>query len=588
MPATITDEPRWRLRRPDPDAVAALARARRISTVTASLLVARGVADAGAAEKHLEARLTDLHDPSALPDLPRACERILRAIESKETILVHGDYDVDGVTGTTILMRVLERLGARARWHIPDRFADGYSFGAHTLVKARETGATLVISVDNGTSAVETIGALADLGIDTIVTDHHEPPLGSLPRAVAIVNPKLESSRYPFRELCGGAVAFKLAWGLCQAASGASRVRADLRELLVECLGYVAIATVCDVVPLVDENRVLARHGLRALEMGRSPGVRALLAQTKLEGKHPLTAEDLAFKIGPRINAAGRLSNAREAVECLLAPDDATALRAAMLLEERNVERKRIELELTAAAMRAAEPFADRERYPVLVIAGQGWHQGVVGIVAARLVERFGRPALVIGLEGDSGRGSARSVAGFDVLEALHGGARSFQRYGGHAQAAGCEVLASDIDAVREAVCARAREMLAAKPAVVRDLWIDCEVSFPHVNADLMREIERLEPFGERNERPMLFASDLRLAATPRVLGADGTHLKLALRSGAHVLEGMCFGAARRASELAPATPIHVLFAPKWNDFRGERKLEIEIRDFRVGDRPAL
>jgi single-stranded-DNA-specific exonuclease len=568
--------------------VSELVRAHGVSEIVGRLLVTRGIIDPTLAHAHLEPRLAALHDPALLPDMSAATRRIARAIADGETILVHGDYDVDGVTGTTLLMRLFEKLGARARWHIPNRFTDGYSFGAHSVARAEDVGARLVISVDNGTSAVDTITELARHGIDTIVTDHHEPPPGALPPAVAIVNPKLAGSTYPFRELCGGAVAFKLAWGVCQELSGGGRVREELREYLVEAMAYVAIATVCDVVPLVDENRVLARFGLRSLANTSNPGLRALLSVAKIGGGATLEADDVAFKVGPRINASGRLGSAQKAVELLLATDATRAAQLATELDQLNEERKRIEAELVIAARAQAEAYADRDAHPVLVLAGQGWHQGVVGIVASRMAQRFERPAVVIGLDGDKGRGSARSVGGFDILDALQGGAAHMIKYGGHAQAAGCEVHACDVDSLREAVCARAREKLAIAPFSASDVWIDSDVSLNQMSDSLMREIDRLRPFGEKNERPLLYSGDARLAEPVRTVGADGTHMMLLLRQGSRVMKAMAFGMAHRASELAMGKPVHAVYTPKWNAFRGETKLELEIIDFKSGERPAI
>lgn len=591
MSPAVLARPPWKLRSPDPSAVAALVRAHGISDVAAALLVVRGITDAKLAGDHLEPRLSALHDPSLLPGMAAATERVLRAIERKETILVHGDYDVDGVTGTTLLVRLFRLLGARVAWHIPNRFTDGYAFGAHSVAKARETGAKLVISVDNGTSSRETIAELLDIGVDTVVTDHHEPPDpslgGELPPAIAIVNPKLADSTYPFRELCGGAVAFKLAWGICQAVTGASRVRTDLKQYLVDAMGYVAIATVCDVVPLVDENRILSRYGLKSLAATRNPGIRALFSVAGLDGRE-LEADDLAFQVGPRINAAGRLGSASTAVELLLCDDPVLATRLASEIDAKNTERKRLSAELFEVASRAAEVFSDPERHPVLVLAGEGWHQGLVGIVAARLAERFARPALVIGLREGVGRGSARSIAGFSVLDALHGGAAHMERYGGHEQAAGCDVRAENLDLLREAVCARAHRILDGQGFAAPPMWIDSEVPFERFGPELMREISRLAPFGERNEKPVFLASDLRLAEPPRTVGSDGTHLVLQLRRGAHVLKAVFFGAAARAGELRMGEPVHAVGTPRWNVFRGERKLELELADFRTGPKPAL
>ena len=346
-----------------------------------------------------------LHDPFGLPGMEEACERLARAIRDKENVLVHGDYDVDGVTGTALLTRLLRQVGARVRWHIPNRLVDGYSFGEHSVRRARETESTVVISVDNGTSAGETIGQLNDIGVDTIVTDHHEPPDGPLPDALAIVNPKLHESTYPWRELCGGAVAFKLAWGLAQHLGEGRQASAEMKKFLEEACAYVAIATVCDVVPLLDENRVFARYGLRALGSSTNPGLRALCQTAKLDGRTP-TAEDVGYQIGPRINASGRLGSAQRAVDLLLAETDEHARALARELDGLNDRRKTIEREVLAEAQQVVEDsLSDPDQHPVLVLAGQGWHQGVVGIVAARLVDRYHRPAIVIGLDGAEGRG---------------------------------------------------------------------------------------------------------------------------------------------------------------------------------------
>jgi single-stranded-DNA-specific exonuclease len=561
----------------------ALMRAAGLPRTLASLLIARGWAEPALARNHLDPKLSALHDPALLPGMKRATARIRQAIESGETILVHGDYDVDGVTGTALLMRLFELLRAKALWHIPNRFTDGYSFGQHSIERAKAVGARLVISVDNGTSAGETIAALGREGIEVIVTDHHEPPAdGALPDAVAIINPKLANSSYPFRELCGGAVAFKLAWGLAQEMSGAQRVRADLRDFLVDAMSYVAIATVCDVVPLVDENRILARYGLRALEATHNHGLRALLKVADLNGRR-LDAEDVAFKIGPRINASGRLGSAARAVELLLAPDENSARRAALELDLCNEERRRLEAQLLPQVMEAAQPYADAEQHPLLVLAGQGWHQGIVGILAARVAERFQRPAILIGLDGPQGRGSARTVEGFHLLDAIEAGRAHVLRAGGHGQAAGLEIEAQCVEAFRLAVNQRAREMRAQTPLVQRTLWIDHELPFAEVNEELMRQLERLRPFGQHNERPAFLSRGLRLAEEPRTMGADKSHLGLQLRAGAQVLRAMAFRMGARASELKAGTDIHAVFTPKWNHFRGETRLELEILDFRCG-----
>jgi single-stranded-DNA-specific exonuclease len=585
-------QPPWRLRRADPQLVRRLARENSLPDLLAQLLVLRGHGDSETVQGHLARSAHALHDPALLPGMGAACARIVRAIEGRETILIHGDYDVDGVTGTALLMRLLRLAGADVHWHIPNRLVDGYSFGEHSLARAREVGATLGLSVDNGTSAFEAIAELAAAGVDTVVTDHHEPPpphprYGPLPPAAAIVNPKLAGSTYPWRELCGGAVAFKLAWGVAQALSGGERVTPRYREFLGEALAYVAIATICDVVPLRDENRVFAWWGLKALGASSHPGLRALREVAGLEGRQP-SAEDVGFQIGPRINASGRLGSAECAVQLLLAEDLGTARARAAELDALNQERRRIEREVTTAAREEASRLVRRDDPPVLVLAGQGWHQGVVGIVAARLVEEFRRPALVIGLDGERGRGSARSVPGFSVLEALRGADPCFERYGGHEQAAGCELRSVAVDEARALICARATELLAAGSGPRAALEIDAELDFAALEPGLMRQLDRLEPFGPANEKPVFLSRDLRLAEPPRRVGADRRHLSLRLRRGSHVLKAMAFGAGERESQLALGAPLHVVYTPRWNTFRGETKLELQALDFAVGASPTL
>lgn len=579
MPSTSSLAPRWHLKSPPPEAVRAL-EGRGISRLLATLLVARGHADPERASAHLAASPMALHDPFLLPGMQAAAERIARAVKQRETILVHGDYDVDGVTGTALLMRLFRLLGARAVWHIPNRLEHGYSFGEHSLARAAEEDAKVVISVDNGTSAHAVIAALKERGVDTVVTDHHEAPPGELPDAAAIVNPKLPDSRYPMRELCGGAVAFKLAWGLCQHLWGARRVSEEQKAFLEEATSYVAIATVCDVVPLVDENRVFARFGLKALERTKNPGLAALLEIAGLAGV-PLSAQDVGFQIGPRLNASGRLGSAERAVELLLASDAATAKEHARALDALNRQRKEIEGAVLREARVAAQACADPEEHPVLVLAGQGWHQGVVGIVAARLTEEFGRPAIVIGLDGAAGRGSARTVGRFSVLDAISGAAEHLERFGGHEQAAGLEIKSDNVARARAAIHERARSMLDGAGHPENVLAIDCELAFEHMTGPQMKELERLSPFGAHNDAPVFLAREVYLAEPPRAVGAERGHLLLRLRKGNHVLKALAFRAGRRIEELALGKPIDAVFTPKWNTFRGETSLEIELLDFR-------
>ncbi|MEM9799920.1 MAG: single-stranded-DNA-specific exonuclease RecJ [Planctomycetota bacterium] len=566
----------WRIRRPAEEDVTDLVRALRVPEILARLLVNRGHTTHDDVGSILTPSLHALNDPKGLPDLEEAAVRLRRAIDAGETVLVHGDYDVDGVSGTVLLVRFLRHLGGKVEWHIPHRTRDGYSFGDHSVRKAREVGASVVVSVDNGTSAVEPIAALADEGVDVIVTDHHEPPEGELPRAFALVNPKLATSTYPFRELCGTAVAFKLAWRICQLESGDERVRPDLREFLLEALAYVAIATICDVVPLVGENRVLAHFGLRSIAEAPAPGLHALLDRTGLAGR-ALTAEDVAFQIGPRINASGRMDSAARAVETLLASDAPEGRRCAERLEVLNDERRQVERGVVEEAYAQAEERSATD--PILVLASEGWHPGVVGIVASRIVDRFGRPALVIGVdEHGVGRGSARSVQGVDLLPILRGGADHMRRFGGHAMAAGCEVDASEIDGLREALVRSASSLPKADDVAPID--IDAVVDLAGFDGSLMGQLGRLEPYGERNPKPVLLARDVRLDDMPRVMGKTGEHLMLQVRSGATVHKAVAFGFAKREHELRMSRPIDLVFTPRLNHWRGRTEIQLVVADF--------
>jgi len=581
MSSATRSQRTWLLATTDPAVQDRLSRELHVPPLVAALLATRGWTDAEAARKHLASKLTALHDPMLLPDMRAAAERLVRAVNDDEVILIHGDYDVDGVTGTSLLVRLFQLLGAKVEWHIPNRFTDGYAFGEHSIAKAEEVGAKVVVSVDNGTSSLETITALEERGIDTVVTDHHEPPLGELPPAVAIVNPKLATSEYPFRELCGGAVAFKLAWGICQELSGGGRVRDDLREFLVDAMAYVAIATVCDVVPLVDENRILARYGLQSLEASQHAGLKNLLEVCGLSGR-ALNAEDVGFQIGPRLNASGRLGTAQTAVELLMCTDPVRAKALALDLDRLNVKRKEIERELSVEALAEAEAYSDIERWPVMVLAGQGWHQGVIGIVAARMVERYHRPAIIIGLDGETGRGSCRTLPGVDLLDLLHAGKDAMLQYGGHSQAAGLEIHSTQVDALREAVNARARETYA-EGMPEQPLAIDADVPFEGMTPELMRQIEKLEPYGEQNSKPVLLSRDIRLCEPPRIVGADRTHLILRFRRGGHEIRAIAFGLASRESELVMGHPVHLVYTPGWNTFRGQTSLQLIVADFRCG-----
>jgi single-stranded-DNA-specific exonuclease len=576
----------WKMRDIDSALGEDLARGTGQPPLVGRLLAAREVKSVQDAASFLQPDFGGLHDPSLLPGMALATARLVKAIKDGETILIHGDYDVDGTTGTSILVRLLRHLDAKVAWHIPNRFTDGYAFGDHSIRKAQETGATLVISVDNGTSSLETITELKELGIDTIVTDHHEPPTGALPPAVAIVNPKLHDSEYPFRELCGGAVAFKLAWGLCQEVTGADQVRPDLKKFLAEALAYVAIATFCDVVPLQDENRILAHYGLRALSGTGQAGLRALLKVSGLDDGRKLRGDHIGFQVGPRINAPGRLETAAATVEVLISDDPVEAMKLAKRMEDFNIKRKEMQATLSAEVLKEANELGPTSEAPVAFLAGAGWHQGLVGIVAARVAETLKRPAFIAHIEGDEAVGSVRSVPGVNALEILRGAEGIYTRGGGHAAAAGFTVPTEKIEEMRAALYAKALELYPGGEFPPSPLLIDAELPFEEVTGETILCLDSLEPYGQDNEAPVFISKDVRLAEPPQIIGADRSHMKLTIRSGSHTLRALAFGMAHRFEELHMGEPLHVVYRHSWNTFRGRTNLELQLLDFACGACP--
>jgi len=632
---------RWVLRRRDDAASAALARALSLPAIVAQVLLNRGVGSPADAARFLDPRLPELHEPRLFREMDRAVERVRRAVSAREPILIYGDYDVDGTTAAGLLKRVLALLGADVRCFVPERVADGYGLKAARLAEARESGISLVICVDNGTTAFEALSEARRLGLDVIVTDHHEPAAdGRLPEAFALLNPKVDGETYPDRGLAGVGVAFKLAWGVARAlAPGADgRVHPRLKDALLQGLALVAIGTVADGVPLTGENRVLVAYGLRVLGQARGreappsgvnhwPGIRALLESARVDGRPE--ADDVAFRLGPRLNAAGRMGKARLGLELLETDCADRAAAIAAILEEKNRSRQSLEREIAKEALERAEAEVARgARALVLADDGERWPLGVVGIVAARLVERFERPAVLISLDGEKGRGSGRSVPGIALHRALDRCREDLLRYGGHAAAAGLEIRRDRVDRFRErldeAVAAEAGpadvSVDAAAPAdspasAVKGrggaggangasapgarprLDIDLEAPFAALTLPVVSQLERLAPHGRGNEAPVFATRGIELVAPPRAMGQASRHLSLLLRHGGAVLRAVGFGLGSRVAALDPfgprpgprrpagegAGPLAVAYRPFVNRFDGAGRVEIEIRDIASG-----
>jgi single-stranded-DNA-specific exonuclease len=533
------------------------------------LLAIRGFGAPDDAKAYLRPRLEHLHEPNGLADLDRAVERIVFALRENQTILVHGDYDVDGICSTTVVTRTLRTLGGNAVPFIPRRLQDGYDLSDAGVRAARECGAKLVITCDCGTSAHGPIAELQASGIDVIVTDHHLPG-GPLPAAYAILNPKRLDCPSVDKDLAAVGVAFKLALALTRAVGGNDAA-------VYAMLDLVALATIADVAPLRGENRVLVRYGLKLLNDPQRPGVRAMIRAAGLDRKS-LTAGRVGFILAPRLNAAGRLGSALRGVELMMSASDEEANPIARELEELNARRQEID-RATLETARARVLEMDLPSTFGIALAGEGWHPGVIGIVASRIVEEFGRPTMMIALEGEQGKGSGRSISVFDLHGALTECRDLLQRFGGHRSAAGITIARDRVDEFAARFNAVAASRLT-EDDLIPELRVDLELPLAETNAELETLLRYMEPCGVGNPSPLLVARALRVAAPPRVVGKDG--LKVVFSDDARSLVMVGWGMAPRVRELDVGMRVDVAFRLERDEWNGESRLQGRLADFRV------
>ncbi len=579
----------WHLRPTNPQATNRLAAAARVSPVVAQLLLNREVSDPAAVRRFLESPLAGLHPPLSLPGVEEASRRIVAAVADKRRVCIYGDYDVDGVTGTAILLRVLGKLGADVQFHVPLRLSEGYGLNSERLRELALTGVSLVVSVDCGIASIAEAETSRELGLELIVTDHHEMKMGldgpMLPRAEVLVHPRLSCpDPYPFGDLSGAGVALKLAWAIAQRACGTERVSAEWREILLDCVGLAALGLVADVVPLGDENRILVRHGLERIRTHPSIGLKALLDASGVKPDQKVTSEDVGFKLAPRLNAAGRLGYAGLAVELLTTGSRVKANELARVLESQNGERQARERKYTTQAKEMVLEHLAND--PSIVVASRDWHPGVVGIVASRLVDHFGKPALVIAIPSNEeiATGSGRSIPGFMLHEALVACDSLLESHGGHAAAAGFKVRLDRIDAFRKRFNAHvASRFPGGMPAPRLDL--DAEVPLSAITFGLMKDLDRLEPYGAGNVRPKFLAAGLKAEAA-RLIGSGEVqrHMDFRVRQGETVFRCVAWGMADRLEELMSAGgDCCIAFTPKINEWNGSRKIELQVIDLKPG-----
>lgn len=573
LPALPALGRRWLERGPaNEQSVAALHAALNLPLPLCRLLVLRGREDPEAARAYLKPRLEHLLDPFGLPDMERAVDRLERAIRAGETLLVHGDYDVDGICSTALFTRFLRMQGGRVVTFTPDRKRDGYDLGPAGVNAARDAGATVILTGDCGTVAHEAILQAGAAGIDVIVTDHHVPG-PELPSAAAVVNPNRADSRYADRGLAGAGVAFKV----CQAIAARRGLEPGV---LWNYLDLVALATIADLAPLRGENRILVRFGLRLLRQSPNPGLRALLAVSGVDVGQPIGTGQISHGLAPRINAVGRMGDAGRGVTLLLSEDESEAGRLAALADEENQRRKAIDRQTLKEALEQLVGDYVPERDYGVVLAAPDWHSGVIGIVASRVVERIHRPTILIAIDPASGRarGSARSISGFHLYEAIRDCGHFLQRYGGHRQAAGLEIEPERIPAFRAAFNERARAVLGPDD-LIPQVPVDMSLQLADAGLELLDLLRHFGPFGIGNPSPIFACRGAVLAQPPRTVGED--HVKLVLDDGTARLDAIGFGMAAQAERLVAGDKVDAAFHLQLDEWNGRRRPQARLIDLR-------
>jgi len=567
---------RWTARSAEPDSslVTSLQCEAQLHPLIARLLAARGVRSVEEAACFLSPALSHLHSPFAMLGMDVAVARLEAAIAAKEKVLIYGDYDVDGTVAIVLLRTALELCGGAAGYHVPHRVRDGYGMKDQVIEQAAADGVRLIISVDTGIRAFAAAEAAARAGVDLIVTDHHLPESQEgVPRALAVLNPNQAGCGYPCKGLCGAGVAFKLAQALVQ--------RAGQERLLPSFLKMVALATIADAVPLAGENRVIARLGLEGLRRPANAGLKALMEVASLDpAARPLTATDVAFRLAPRLNAAGRMDVARDVIELFSCSSPENARAIALRLDRLNGERQQEEHRIVKEIFARLDADPEVRHSHCLVVEGEGWHRGVIGIVATRVVERYGRPALVVSTGDGEAHGSGRSIPGFHLLEALESCRQLFERFGGHAAAVGCTLPATRLPELRSALEAFARARLT-EDDFAPSLALDAELSLEEITPQLHGALQQLAPFGVGNPEPVFAARGVRLLQPPRLLKDIHVKLRVAASSAGRSFDALGWRMAERIAPLSlvAGDSLDIAFTVEENthpDFGG---LQLELRD---------
>jgi len=541
-----------------------------VPPIISRILLNRGIDTIEKAKLFFRGKMENLYDPFLLSDMEKAVDRIIGAIQKKEKILIYGDYDVDGITSVSMLYLLLKQLGADVRFYIPHRVQEGYGISLAGIDEAARHDIDLIISVDCGITAIKEVQHAYQLNMDVIISDHHEPG-NQLPAAYAILNPKCESSHYPFQELAGVGVAYKLAQALVTALNRDESLVKDYVDL-------VAIGSAADIVPLIDENRIFVKEGLRRLNETERPGLRALLDVAGLSNR-PIGTGQVVFVIAPRINAVGRMGNAERAVDLLTTRDPIHAREVANILETENRLRKNIDEETFQTAQQIVDENFDLSNHYGLVLAQQGWHPGVIGIVASRVVEKYYRPTVMISIEDNIGKGSARSIAGFDIYLALKQCKDLLIGYGGHKYAAGLTIERDKIDAFRQRFNDIASQKLDEE-LLSPKLRIESEIRLGEINGRLFKYLKLLAPFGPQNMRPVFLSQKLQVVGTPTIVGNN--HLKFKVRQDGVVLDAIGFNLGDLIYRIEPGeSNLDMAYVIEENTYQGRTTLQLRVKDLR-------